>query len=77
MKPTSVAWNTVYDEFSSNMIIVFHPTVLLISVTFADPHKGVIVPATYPADEEAIELEGQSRWHQHPSLNHLVLSAAE
>jgi hypothetical protein len=59
------------------MIIVFHPTVVLISVSFADPHKGVIVPAGYPADEEAVELTGQSRWHHPSSLNHLVLSAAE
>jgi len=59
------------------MIIVFHPTVVLISVSFADPHKGVIVPAGYPADEEAIVLEEQSRWHHPLSLNHLVLSAAE
>jgi hypothetical protein len=58
------------------MIIVFHPTVV-ISVYFADPHKGVIVPAGYPADEEAVELEEQSRWHHPLSLNHLVLYAAE
>jgi len=60
-----------------HMIIVFHTTVVLISVSFADPHKGVIVPAGYPADEEVIELEEQSRWHHPSSLNHLVLSAAE
>lgn len=60
-----------------HMIIVFHSTVVLISVSFADPHKGVIVPAGYPADEEAIELEEQSRWHHPSSLNRLVLSAAE
>jgi hypothetical protein len=55
----------------------FRPTVVLMSASFADPHKGVIVPAGYPTDEKAKELEEQSRW-QHPSLlNHLVLSAAE
>ena len=60
-----------------HMIIVFHPTLVLISVSFVDPHKGVIVPAGYPADEEAVELKEQSRWHHPSSLNHLVLSAAE
>jgi len=59
------------------MIIVFHTIVVLISVSFADPHKGVIVPAGYPADEEVIELEEQSRWHHPLSFNHLVLSAAD
>jgi len=60
-----------------HMIIVAHPTVVLMSVSSADPHKGVIVPAGYPADEEAIELEEQSRWHHPSSLNPLVISAAE
>ena len=60
------------------MIIIFHPIVVLTSIPFADPHKGIVVPAGYPPDEEAVmKLEEQRRWHHPSSLSHLVLSAAE
>jgi hypothetical protein len=64
-------------SYHLHKIIVLHPTVVLTSVPFADPHKGIVVPAGYPPDEAMMQVEEASRWHHPSSLNHLVLSAAE